>query len=200
MDLADARGIAPVSIRKIGAAMGCAPMSIYYYFPNKDALLDAMVDRVFAQIDLPQSDTPWPHALRQRSVSMRMALLRHPWAIGLLDSRRQPGPATLRHHEAVLECLRSQGFSLANTAHAFALLDAYIYGFALQAASLPFNGPDELKDVADTIFTPESVTQVPRMTEFARDYALLPGYDFEDEFERGLDVVISGIEVAFGPS
>ncbi len=117
-----------------------------------------------------------------------------------MDSRRNPGPATLRHHEALLACLREAGFSIEATAHTFALLDAYVYGFALQAASLPFSGPQELRDVAADLFTPEVAATLPRMTEFAQQHALQPGYDFEDEFDPGLAVVLDGIERAWAPA
>lgn len=199
MALADTEGLAPLSIRRIAGALDVGAMSIYHYVPNKDAILDAMVDRVFAEIELPEPDQPWREALWRRCVSMRAALSRHPWAIGLMDSRRAPGPATLAHHEAVLECLRGAAFTIVATAHTFALLDAYVYGFAMQAASLPFSGPDELADVATDIFTPETAGALPRMTEFAREHALVPGYSFEEEFENGLQVVLEGIERAWAP-
>ncbi len=199
MSFADTEGIAPLSIRRLAGRLDVGAMSIYHYVPNKDAILDLMVDRVFAEIDLPGVDQFWKEALWTRCVSMRQALHRHSWAIGLMDSRRAPGPATLAHHEAVLECLRSAGFSIEATAHTFALLDAYVYGFALQAASLPFSSPDELADVAIGIFTPEAAAALPRMAEFAREHALAPGYDFNDEFENGLVVVLDGIERAWAP-
>ena len=83
-----------------------------------------------------------------RASSAREVLRRHPWAIGLLESRTNPGPATLRHHDTVLGVLRAAGFSVETTAHAYALIDSYVYGFALQEASLPFEGPDTVADIA----------------------------------------------------
>ena len=78
--------------------------------------------------------------LRARSVSGRTVLLRHRWAVGLMDSRRTPGPENLRHHDAVLGCLAAQGFSLVAAGTAFALLDAHLYGFMQQEVSLPLRG------------------------------------------------------------
>ena len=89
--------------------------------------------------------------MRRRATSARRALRRHPWAIGLLESRTSPGPATLRHHDAILGTLRAAGFSVAMTAHAYALIDSYVYGFALQEAALPFNGPETVTEVAEPI-------------------------------------------------
>ncbi len=75
--------------------------------------------------------------MRERAISARDALMRHRWAIGLMESRTSPGPATLRHHDAVIGSLRGAGFSIVLTAHAFSALDSYIYGFALQETTMP---------------------------------------------------------------
>ena len=136
--LADREGVA-VSMRKLAKELGVEAMSLYHHVAGKNALLDGMVDHVFSEIDLPAAEQGWKAAMRQRAISARAALRRHPWAIALMESRSTPGPANLRHHDAVIGCLRQAGFSVALTAHAYSILDAYIYGFALQEASLPFD-------------------------------------------------------------
>jgi AcrR family transcriptional regulator len=93
-------------------------MSLYYYFAGKDEILDGIVDLVFSEIDLPVPGGDWTSQLRRRAVSARRALRRHPWAIGLMESRANPGPATLRHHDATLGTARAAGFSVAMIAHA----------------------------------------------------------------------------------
>ena len=113
--------------------------------------------------------------------------------IGLLESRTSPGPATLRHHDTVLACLRHAGFSRELTAHAFALIDSYVYGFALQEASLPFEGPESVQEVAEPIMALMETGAYPMMGEMAQDYYLQPGYDFADEFEFGLDLILDGL-------
>ena len=118
---------------------------------------------------------------------------RHPWSIALLESRTTPGPATLRYHEANLATLRAGGFTLAQTAHAYAVLDAFVYGFAVQEASLPFEGPDGAAEVAGPIMELMGAGEYPHMVEFAVEHAMLPGYDFGDEFEFGLELVLDGI-------
>src|SRR5215472_9097154 len=127
--LADTGGISSLSMRKLGEALGVEAMSLYNHVASKGDLLDGMIDVVFGEIDLPPGDVDWKSAMRQRAISVREALRRHPWAIGLMESRTSPGPATLRHHDAVLGCLRGAGFSIEMTAHAYSLLDSYIYGF-----------------------------------------------------------------------
>ena len=85
-------------------------MSLYNHVASKGDLLDGMVDVVFSEIGLPSSDAGWKPAMRQRAISAREVLARHRWAIGLMESPTSPGPATLRHHDAVLGCLRGAGF------------------------------------------------------------------------------------------
>jgi hypothetical protein len=153
-----------------------------------------MVDLVFAEIELPTTGTGWKSAMQQRAISARAALRRHPWAVALMESRRTPGPANLRHHDAVLGCLRRAGFPVALTAHAYSLLDAYIYGFALQEASLPFRGPQEATEVAQEIMAGFPADAYPHLTELAVQHVLQPGYDYGDEFRFGLDLILDGLE------
>lgn len=103
----------------------------------------------------------WRPEMRRRAKSARAVLRRHTWAIGLLESRTTHGPAALRHHDAVIGTLRRAGFSVEMTAHAYALIDSYTYGFALQEASLPFDLAKTVTDVAEPIIkqTNPCVTQ-----------------------------------------
>ena len=136
--VADAGGIAALTIRSLAQELGVKPMSVYHYVANKEQILDGIVDIVFSEIELPQIGGDWREQMRLRAHSARASLRAHPWAIGLLESRANPGPATLQHHDATLGTLRAGGFSVKQTGHAYALLDSYMYGFALQEASLPF--------------------------------------------------------------
>jgi AcrR family transcriptional regulator len=191
--LADDSGIESLTMRKLGQALGVEAMSLYYHVANKDALLDGMVDLVFGEIEFPTSGD-WKTAMRQRAISARAALRRHPWAVALMESRRTPGPANLRHHDAVLGCLRRAGFPVALAAHAYSLLDAYIYGFALQEASLPFKGPEETTELAREIMAGFPADAYPHLTELAVRHVLQPGYDYGDEFGFGLDLILDGLE------
>ncbi len=194
MLVADQGGLAGLTIRSLAEELGAKPMSVYYYVASKDVLLDHLVDLVFAEIVLPEADGAWREQIRRRACSARDRLRQHSWAIGLLESRTSPGPATLRHHDAVLACLRRGGFSPELTAHAYALLDSYVYGFALQEASLPFEGPDSIGDVADPIIELMASGAYPTMVEMTQNYYLQPGYDFADEFAFGLDLILDGLE------
>lgn len=197
VDLADRNGIESITMRKVGDALGVEAMSLYNHVANKSALLDGMVDVVFAGIELPPTDgIGWREAMRVRCASARQALARHPWAVGLMDSRTSPGPATLGHHDAVLGVLLGAGLSLPLAGHAFALLDSYTYGFALQEAAIPAEGPEQIADLASEILGSEAAEAYPNMTAFTTGHVLRDGYDFAGEFDWGLDLVLDGLERA----
>ena len=194
--LADAGGIASLTMRRLAQELGVEAMSLYYHVSNKDDILDGMVDRVFGEIELPATTLDWKTAMRRRAHSTRAALRRHPWAISLMESRRAPGPANLRHHDAVLGCLRHAGFSIELTAHAYAVLDSYVYGFARTEASLPFDTPDQTNEVADEIMQGFAAGEYPNLVELTTQHVLQPGYDFGNEFDFGLDLILEGLERA----
>jgi AcrR family transcriptional regulator len=192
ISLADQDGIESLSMRKLGHELGVEAMSLYNHVQNKVDMLDGMVDVVFSEIDLPADGMDWRSAMRQRAISARQALLRHPWAIGLMESRATPGPATLRHHDAVLGSLRKAGFSVDLTAHAYSILDGYIYGFTLTELTLPFNS-EGVAEVAGSIMEGFRPGEYPYLAEMALDRAMKPGYNYSDEFEYGLDLILDGI-------
>jgi AcrR family transcriptional regulator len=191
--VADAGGAGALTIRSIAQELGVKPMSVYYHVANKDEILDGLVDFVFSQIELPSATGDWRAEIQRRAVSARQVLRRHSWAIALMESRTTPGPATLRHHDAVIATFRAAGFSRAMTAHAYALLDAYVYGFAVQEASLPFEGPESVGSVAEPIMEAFAAGDYPNMVDMATEYYLQPGYDFGDEFGFGLNLILDGL-------
>jgi AcrR family transcriptional regulator len=196
---ADKRGLNELSMRKLAEVLGVAPMALYRHIANKDDLIDAMIDVVFTEIELPARDADWRAAMRQRAISVRDALERHRWAIGLMESRLHPGPANLRHHDAVLGNLRAAGFSVEMTAHAYSVLDSYIYGFALTKMNLPFeNGRGDVPDIAKGMLEPFPANTYPNLVEFITDHAMKPGYEYSKEFEYGLDLILDGLESARG--
>ena len=192
--LADREGVEGLSMRRLAGMLGAGAMSLYHYVANKDELLDAMIDIVFAEIELPPTDSDWQNAMRRESESARQVLARHPWAIGLMESRTSPGPANLRHREAVTACLRRAGFSVAMATHANWLLNSYVYGHALQATSLPFDTADELADMAEDVYLPLLPSdEFPYLNESATEL-FSAGYDPAEEFTFGLDLVLAALE------
>lgn len=192
--LADEGGINSLTMRKLGDTLGVEAMSLYNHVANKDDLLDGMIDVVFSEIDLPPGGTDWKTAMRRRGISAREVLSRHRWAVGLMESRSSPGPATLGHHDAVIGHLRDAGFSIELTAHAYSALDSYIYGFALQEPNLPFDSPQETAEVAQAMMARFSDGEYPHLSELAVEHVLKPGYDYGKEFEFGLELILDGLE------
>ena len=193
---ADAGGLDALSMRKLAEELDVAPMALYRHVANKDDLIDGMVDAVFSEVGLPAIGPDWTTAMRQRAISLRDVLARHRWAIGLMESRRNPGPANLRHHDAVIGCLRAGGFDMALVAHAYSVLDGYIYGFALTKMNLPFESGDDVAEIAETMLEPFPVNEYPNLVEFLAEHVMKPGYDYGDEFEYGLDLILDGLERA----
>jgi AcrR family transcriptional regulator len=194
--LADANGIESLTMRKLGDELGIEAMSLYNHVANKVDLLDGMIDRVFTEIDLPTGGADWKSTVRQRAISARKVLARHRWATALMESRTSPGPATLRHHDAVLGLLRDAGFSVEMAAHAYSVMDSYIYGFALQETSLPFDSAETTTKTAQAITARFAAGEYPHLTELAVEHVLKPGYDYGDEFLYGLDLILDGLERA----
>jgi AcrR family transcriptional regulator len=194
-ELADEGGIGALTMQQIGRRLGVEAMSLYRHVRNKDDILDGIVDLVFAEIELPADRSSWRTVLRARSISARAALRRHPWAITLMESRLAPGPATLRGRDDVLAVLLDAGFSAAMATHAHNILDSYVYGFALQEAQLPFSNAEELAIVGEQMLAQVPAEAYPHLVRVAAEL-LASGFDYGSEFERGLDLILEGIERA----
>jgi AcrR family transcriptional regulator len=191
-DLADAEGIASLSMRRLGRVLGVEAMSLYNHVANKEELLDGIVDIALAEVDLPRPGEPWKAAMRRRAVSAREMLGRHPWAAGLFESRLTVSATRLGYGEAVIGCLREAGFSVEEAIQAFGLLDSYIYGFAIQERNLPVTGP-QAEHAADAFADALPADAYPHLAETARAYATT-GLNFGDQFAVGLELILDGLE------
>jgi AcrR family transcriptional regulator len=199
--LADEIGVDALTMRKLAAALDVKPMTIYHHVDGKEQIIDGMVDIVFSEIALPPTDRDWQSAIRERCISARHVLSRHKWAAPLMESRTSPGPSTMTHHDAVIGCLRRGGLSLQMTAHAYAIIDSFLYGFALQEANLPFEGDTpavQLDELAAGMIAAFPEGAYPSFLEFTVDHVLTPGYSFGASFEFGLDLILDGIERTAG--
>lgn len=190
--LADAGGFQSLSMRNIAEDLGAGTMALYRHVANKEDLLDDMVDGVFAEMYAPAIGGDWKRELRDRGISARTALRRHPWAVGLMETRMHPGPASGNHHNATMGCLREGGFPFRDAVHAYNLLDAYTYGFALQEQTIPFETPEESGHMAAATVG-ERGDEYPYLAEVALELGKR-GYDYAEEFEFGLDFILDGLE------
>src|ERR687892_1645340 len=205
VELADGGGLESLTMRKLAHELGVGAMSLYYYVPNKDELITGMVDIVFSEIELPPGDVDWRAAMRRRARSTREALNRHRWAVGLMESLEMPGPASIRLHDAVLGCLREAGFSVEMTIQAYSVIDAYIYGFALQEKTVPFDSAEDAAALAqeqvrrlDTQAQEQQLAaladEYPYVAEVVAGHVAEVGYDFGHAFEYGLDLILDALE------
>ena len=191
MKLADQDGLESLSMRKLGQHLGVGPMALYYHFANKAEVVDGLVDLVFSEIEVPSGGGDWKAEMRERAISLHDALLRHRWAIGLMESRRRPGPASLRHHDAVIGSLRAGGLDIDEATHAYWVLNGYIYGFALTKLNPLFETSEEVVDVAQGL-PASAVDEYPKLAAMI-EHARKPDYGYRDEFEFGLDLILDGL-------
>jgi hypothetical protein len=150
---------------------------------------------VVSEVEVPMSSADWKAAMRQRAISARRVFARHRWAIGLVESRPRPGAVTLRHHEWVLGVLLEAGFSPTMAADAYNLLDSYIYGFALQEASLTYGSPEEQAEVGQATLQQLPPDEYPHLARVAREF-IEAGTEYGAGFEFGLELILDGIERA----
>jgi AcrR family transcriptional regulator len=202
VELADRHGLEWLSMRKLADELGAGAMSLYYYVPNKVALVDGMIDLVFGEIEPPSLEDDWKTAMRRRALSTRQALNRHRWAVGNMEGRTTHGLANLRLHDAVLGCLRAAGFSIEMTVHAYSVQDAYIYGFALQETDMASETPDDFAAEAQRQMREyESVlAEFPHLVEVVGGYVAQSGYDYAKEFLFGLDLILDALDKRRDPS
>lgn len=190
--LADAEGVDAITMRRLGHAMGVEAMSLYKHVADKDEILDGIVERVLEAIDLPSADDDWRAAMHRRAWSARAVFSRHPWAVGLLESRaRNSSPRRLAYFDTILGILRRAGFSNQLAMRGFAMLDAYIYGYILQEHSLAFRDDDSLREVGADLMR-QMADRYPHLTAVTAD-VLAAGYDHATEFAFGVDLILDGL-------
>ena len=146
MALADAEGVEGLTMRRLAAELGVEAMTIYYHVPNKDAILDALVEHVIAEIELPQSGTAWRAALRSLALSAYEVLGRHRWATRLmLRGGGWPGPMRLRYMDTILAFLTDAGFEPTVADHAYHAIEGHVMGFTLWEAGMNLGTREEIQ-------------------------------------------------------
>ncbi len=194
--LADERGLAALSMRKLAGELDVEAMSLYNHVKSKDDLLDGMIDIVFSEIEPPAAGGDWKAELRKRALSTREALRRHRWAVGEMEGRTDHGLANLRLHDAVLGCLRAAGFSVEMTVHAYSMQDAYIYGFCLQETDMASQTPEDFAAEARRQMSAyeDALADFPHLLEVVGGHVAKVGYDYDTEFLFGLDAILERLE------
>ena len=192
VDLADRDGLGALTMRRLGAELGVEAMSLYKHVANKEEILDRIVELVVGEIEIPNEGADWKEAMRRRAISARAVLSRHSWAIGLLETRGATGHTAVRYLDAILGNLRSAGFSIENAAHAFWLLDSFVYGHVIQETSLPFGTSKEMIESRGSIREQITTDEYPHVAEIG-EHALRSGYSVDREFEFGLELILDAL-------
>jgi len=190
--VADEGGVEAISMRRLATDLGVQAMSLYNHVPNKDSILDGLVELVVREIEVPSFGDPWKEAMRRRASSAHQTLLRHPWAILTLMTRANAGPAMLRYVNATLGCLRLAGFSYKVADRAWNAMDNHVYGYTLQEVNFPFDAPEYAEAARN--FLPQIATdEYPYFTELATLIAERR-YSGVHDFDFGLDLILDGLE------
>ncbi|WP_441246588.1 TetR/AcrR family transcriptional regulator C-terminal domain-containing protein [Kitasatospora sp. McL0602] len=177
--LTDREGLRALSMRRLGAELGVEAMTLYHYVPNKDALLDGLVERALTPAAAP-SPGPWHDGLRAYAHSLRAALLRHPGILPLVLSRPAATPATLDAVEHHLGILTAAGFPLGRALDALNTLTLLVIGHTTAEVGIepghspaPFD-PDRHPLLAEAVRTGAGTDDTTRF-HFAVD-ALIAGF------------------------
>jgi AcrR family transcriptional regulator len=199
--LADDVGVAGVSMRRLAQQLEVVPMALYKHVADKDELLDGMVDVVIGEFDAPDPDLRGTDGVRQRVLSARRAVLRHPWARQAIESRTRRTPTVLQYMDSVAGTFRSGGFSVDLTHHVMHALGNRIWGFS----------PELFDEPADESAPPKEPEEQQAMAaEFAQRYPHIleiavaatrgdlsgvgRGCDEDFEFAFALDLLLDGAD------
>jgi AcrR family transcriptional regulator len=196
VDLADLEGIDALSMRRLAAALGVVPMALYKHVANKDELLDAMIDAIVGEIDPPQTEIGWKPAVRERILSARRVLLKHPWASRVMESRSTPTPRVLAYMDSMIEMFTRGGFSIELTHHVLHAMGSRLMGFSQelfndQSAS---GGAIPLEMLAVMSSAYPSIYRLYVAVTHDGASVVGPGCDDQTEFEFALDLLLDGIE------
>ena len=195
--LADGAGIEAVSMRSLAQELGVVPMALYKHVTNKDELLDGMVDLIVAEIAPPTQDAGWKGTIRQRILSARQVLLRHPWAPEVIKSRTNATAIVLDYMNSLIGTFRAGGFPVDLTHQVIHALGSRMWGFTLEVFPMPSPpaGPDP-----GGAMSRQMAARYPHLMEIATARSddeggtVGRGRDLQLEFEFGLDVLLDGFE------
>ncbi len=193
--IADAEGLEGVSMRKLGQKLGVEAMSLYHYVPNKAHLIALMIDAVVQEMALPAAGTPWKPAMRAMCISAHDRIGAHPWVVTQLMSVQTGFPLSrFRWMDALMGCLRSNGFSVRLTHHTYHVLDGHILGFSYWAATVKV-APEDSASLLDEVMSLAASANLHWFLEHIEYHLVTDGTEEDtSEFAFALDLILDGIE------
>jgi AcrR family transcriptional regulator len=196
VELADRDGVDALSMRRLASELGVVPMALYKHVANKEELLDSMIDVVVGEIDPPRSDVGWKTAVRERILSARRALLRHPWASRVMESRGEPIPTVLAYMDSMIGMFRAGGFSIDLTHHTMHAMGSRLMGFSQEL----FNDRSDMDLSAEAEMWTQLAGVYPSIAELVTavdhdgESIVGAGCDDQFEFEFAVDLMLDGLE------
>ncbi|GAB3438779.1 TetR/AcrR family transcriptional regulator C-terminal domain-containing protein [Phycicoccus ginsengisoli] len=203
VDLADREGLAAVSMRRVGQELGVEAMSLYNHVRGKEALLDAMVELVGAELntavtalEAPDPATDWGAALRARSLAAREVMLRHRWVPAVLETRTTMSLEVVRFYDGVVAILSAGGFDHDLTHHSLHALGSRVLGFTQELFDPGDAGEGASEEVLAAMAeqVPHLMGMLGAIAHSDGPEATLGWCDDQTEFEFGLDVLLDGLE------
>ncbi|WP_053736288.1 TetR/AcrR family transcriptional regulator [Nocardia sp. NRRL S-836] len=191
LEVLDEHGLAKLSMRKLAAELGAAPMSLYWHVPTKDALIELCLDEIYGEFPLPAPDADWEPALREMMHAMRHLALKHPWWIRGIGEFTTIGPNAVAMADAMLEPMRAAGLSAVEASMSVSTVSSYVVGWSTTEVNFTSRGgldspPPDLGKIADMYREKH-----PRYVEMLQEPQL---WTLDGQFEFGLDCVIHGIK------
>jgi AcrR family transcriptional regulator len=194
--IADKAGIESLSMRRLAEELGVVPMALYKHVANKEQLLDGMIDVIVGEVDPPVAGAGWKSAVRQRILSARRALLRHPWASHVMESKKNPTPMVLAYMDSMIGLFRGGGFSVSLTHHVMHTIGSRVLGFTQEL----FNDSRTVDPEMQAVMMRELGPRFPNVLAIAMaashegESVVGPGCDDQYEFEFALDLLLDGFE------
>jgi len=194
--LADGSGIESLSMRNLAEELGVVPMALYKHVANKEQLLDGMIDVVVGEIDPPLHGTDWKSTVRQRILSARQALLRHPWAPRVIESKKNPTPVVLEYMDSMIGIFRAGGFSVNLTHHVMHTIGSRVLGFTQELFNDSRTVDPEMQEVMLREMGPKfpNVLAIAMAASHEGESVVGQGCDDQFEFEFALDLLLDGFE------
>jgi TetR/AcrR family tetracycline transcriptional repressor len=187
--IAATHGVGGLSMRRLAEALGVMPNALYTYFPDKAAILDAVLDDLLGDVGAPRPGKLWRDGLVSLMSSYRRLLMTQPGLVPLTVSRPMIGPNAMRLREDMLTLLRQGTGDEADAVTAFLTLFAYTTGFvAFEAARMP-GERDARQRARAALYASLSEEEFPSTRALAARLAKRPG---DAEFTRGLHGVLAG--------
>jgi AcrR family transcriptional regulator len=196
--IADTEGLKALTMRRLAGDLGVEAMSLYHHLPSKDALLDGIVETVIIEVrgEVAQVATDdWRAAIRDRFLTARRVMLRHPWAPGLLTTRNAVPPVVYGYYDEIIGILVAGGFSFRLAHRALHAFGSMTLGFAQELFSPGDAGEADEQEFAQiAAFVPNIAAMMASEMTHAADDPTLGWCDSQTEFEFTLDLLLDGLD------